>query len=439
MFSFVKHELTEKNESLFVKIRKRPIYYIFVFLLLINISLIAINAGIWIIAARQKLFVAADFTSFYTGYYMVRVGDGANLYDMAAQARYQEQFMGGLIFEGGVLLFANPPFVAIIFSPLSLLPLGTAFYLWTIVQLILLIWMLYSITRLISHWNRHERLLLITTILAFWPLTNTFLLGQFSLLILLGLLQMYMAIRHSRLGKAGLWLVLLTIKPQTLPIPGMIVLNKRNWHGAITTAISGIAIIIFSSIFLGIGTWIQYIQVLPTISNNFGKFGFIPDIQYTLRGLLTNILGYSQASIINIISISVFIGGIVFVWLLWMQGVLADSQRFKLYFAFTILLSAFLSLHSYPHDDLILVLPAALFYDYLRENNYPRKAYSILILISPIVFFIAAFSSFDLFGIFRPPVIIILIFLVWIVYYLILDHRREHINQQTELSPTISS
>jgi uncharacterized membrane protein len=150
-------------------------------------------------------------------------------------------------------------------------------------------------------------------------------------------------------------------------------------------------------------------------------------------------LGYSQASIINIISISVFIGGIVFVWLLWMQGVFADSQRFKLYFAFTILLSAFLSLHSYPHDDLILVLPAALFYDYLRENNYPRKAYSILILISPIVFFIAAFSSFDLFGIFRPPVIIILIFLVWIVYYLILDHRREHINQQTELSPTISS
>ncbi|MFZ0533353.1 MAG: glycosyltransferase family 87 protein [Anaerolineales bacterium] len=439
MFSFVKHELTEKNESLFVRIRKRPIYYIFVFLLLINISLIAINAGIWIIAARQKLFVAADFTSFYTGYYMVRVGDGANLYDMAAQARYQEQFMGGLIFEGGVLLFANPPFVAIIFSPLSLLPLGTAFYLWTIVQLILLICMLYSITRLFSHWNNHERLLLITTILAFWPLTSTFLLGQFSLLILLGLLQMYIAIRHSRLGKAGLWLVLLTIKPQTLPIPGMIVLNKRNWHGAVTTAISGIAIIIFSSIFLGIGTWIQYIQVFPTISNNFGKFGFIPDIQYTLRGLLTNILGYSQASIINIISISVFIGGIVFVWLLWMQGVFADSQRFKLYFAFTILLSAFLSLHSYPHDDLILVLPAALFYDYLRENNYPRKAYSILILISPIVFFIAAFSSFDLFGIFRPPVIIILIFLVCIVYYLILDHRKEHINQQTELSPTISS
>jgi hypothetical protein len=439
MFSFVKHELTGKNESLFVRIRKRPIYYIFVFLLLLNISLIAINAGIWIIAARQKLFVAADFTSFYTGYYMVRVGDGDNLYDMAAQARYQELFMGGLIFEGGVLLFANPPFVAIIFSPLSLLPLGTAFYLWTIVQLILLIWMLYSINRLSSHWNKHERLLLITTILAFWPLTNTFLLGQFSLLILLGLLQMYIAIRHSRLGKAGFWLVLLTIKPQTLPIPGMIVLNKRNWHGAVTTAISGIAIIIFSSIFLGIGTWIQYIQVLPTVSNNFGKFGFIPDIQYTLRGLLTNILGYSQASIINIISICVFIGGIVFVWLLWMQGVLADSQRFKLYFAFTILLSAFLSLHSYPHDDLILVLPAVLFYDYLRENNYPRKAYSILILISPIVFFIAAFSSFDLFGIFRPPVIIILIFLVWIVYYLMIDHRREQINQQTELSPTISS
>jgi hypothetical protein len=439
MSSFVKHKSIEKKEPLILQIRKRPFYYIIVFLLLINISLIAINAGIWIIAARQKLFVAADFTSFYTGYYMVRVGDGVNLYDMAAQARYQEQFIRGLTFEGGVLPFLNPPIVALILSPLSLVPLGTAFYLWTIVQVILLIWLLYSINLLFSNWNKQERLLLITTILSFWPLTNTFLLGQFSLLLLIGLLQMYIALKNSKYTQAGLLVDILIIKPQTLLIPGMIILNKRYLRAAAAAAIAGIFIFFIPILLLGVQPWIQFIRNLLTMSTSYGKLGVTPSSEYTLRGVLSNILGNSHIILTNIISIILLLMGMIYIWLLWRRGISQDSSKFKLYFAFTLLLSVVLSLHLNTHDSLILIVPAALFYDYLRENIYPRKAYSILILISPVIFFIAAFSSFNLFSLIRPPVVIILILLGWMIYYLVLDHQREQINQQTELSSTISS
>ncbi len=436
---FIQAEPTDIRESLIARIRKRPFHYIILLLLFINIALIVINIGVWLIAAKQDLFITADFTNFYTGFKMVLNGDGSKLYDLNLQAKYQQEIMGNINFVGGLLPYVNPPIVALVFAPLALLSINIAFYLWTIFEFGLLVWLVLLLQRLFSAWTKQECLIMTIAVLAFWPLTHTFLLGQFSLLFLICILQVYIAMRSAKLGKAGRWLVLLIIKPHTLLIPGVMTVNKRYWRLMASSAVTIIAMVIFSSAFLGFGTWFQYIQVLPTMSNNFGKFGFIPNIQYTLRGLLTNVLGYSQASLINLISIVVFMGGIVLVWLLWMQGVSAESRKFKLYFALTILLSAFLSLHAYPHDDLILVCPAVLFYDYLRENNYPKKAYSILILLSPFVFFIAAFTSFNLFGVFRPPLVIILIFLVWMIYYLFLDHRSVTTNQPPDLSTGLTT
>jgi hypothetical protein len=411
------------HESLISRVRKRPYHYLVVLLCLINITLIAVNAGLWLVAAYQRLFIAADFTSFYTGFYMVRMGEGPNLYDPALQSRFQQQFMGGLMFEGGVLLFPNPPFVAIAFSPISLLPLDIAFYLWSLIQVGLLIWILFSMNRLFSHWEKHERIILVITILAFWPLTYTFLLGQFSLFLLLALLQMYIAMKNSKLTQAGLWMFLLTIKPHTLLVPGMMTLNKRYWRMAATAVITGVIIFIATSLVIGLKPWQGYIRSLQALGSYFGKYGVHPDTEYTIRGVLSNILGNSQGNLTNIISIIILLIGMIFTWWLWSRDIPQNSSRFILYFAFTILLSVFLSLHLNPHDSLVLVLPAALFYDYLQQGSFPRKAYSIVLLVSPLIFIFTRFSNINIFGVIRPPVIIIIILLVMMTKYLILEHR----------------
>lgn len=376
-------------------------------------------------AAKQKLFMAADFTSFYTGYYIVRIGEGANLYDPALQASYQEQFMSGAIFFGGVLLFPNPPFVAVILSPLSLLPLNVAYYIWSIIQLILLIWVLITIFRLFSHWSNHERFILLIAMLAYWPLINNLMLGQFSLFLLLGILQIYVGMKNSQFIRGGLGFILLAIKPQSLLVPGMMTLNKRYWHVALTAIGGGVILFIFTSIIIGIRPWMQYAQSLLTMSTFFGKFGVYPNSEYTIRGVLSSILGTTQGSLINTISIVILIIAMIVVWLLWRREVKPDGKKFKLYFAFTILLSVITSVHLNPHDALILVLPAALFYDYLLENNYPKKAYSILVLLSPLIFFFAAFSEFNFFGRIRPPMVIIALALIWMIYYIVKQHRME--------------
>ena len=421
--NLLRDQSTDPNVPLNARIRNRPFYTIVVILCLINISLIAINAGLWVTAAYQKLFFAADFTSFYTGFYIVRAGEGANLYDSALQSKYQQLFMGGLSFQDGVLQFPNPPFVAIVFSPISLLQLDTAFYLWSLIEFGLLIWLLFRMNDLFLHWEKHERIVLIITVLAFWPLTNTFLLGQYSLFLLICLVQLFIYMKNSKLTQAGFWLALMTVKPHTLLIPGMMTLNKQYWHVAVTAAIVGIIIFIASWLIIGIQPWLQYIQSVQALGSYFDRYGVNPNAEYTIRGVLSNILGNSQGGLTNLISGILFLLGMIFVWFLWRKDIAQKSPRFVLYFAFSISLSIFLSLHLNPHDSLMLVLPAALFHDYLRQSNYPIKAYSIFILMSPLVFFIAAFTNFYLFGVIRLPVIIIVFLITWMIYYLMIEHR----------------
>ncbi len=415
----------ETNESWISWFRKKPFHLIITILFFINIVLIAVNAGLWIIAANQKLFVAADFTSFYTGFYMVRAGEGEYLYDPVLQSKYQQQFMGGLTFEGGVLLFPNPPFVAILFSPISLLPLESAFYLWSLIELGLLIWLLISLNRLFSYWDKRERLLLITTILAFWPLTYTFLLGQFSLFLLIGWLQVYIAMKNAKLTKAGLWMLMLSIKPHTLLIPAMMTLNKRYWRVAASAIFGGVILFIATWLIIGVKPWLDYFQSLLTIGSSFGKLGVHPNTEFTIRGVLSNILGNSQGNLTNMISLIFLLAGMILIWILWRKGISQDSPRFILYFAFTILLSVFFSLHLNPHDALMLVLPVVLFYDYLRQNQYPRIAYTIFILFCPLVFFFASFSKFNFFGVIRPPVVTIVILLIWMIKYILFEFRSQ--------------
>lgn len=421
---FLKRSSPQTHESWISRIRKNPFNFVLALLTIINITLIVINLGLWVSAAYQKLFVRADFTSFYSGFYMVRVGEGSNLYDPALQSSYQQQFMDGITFEGGVLLFANPPFVAIVLSPLSLLPLGPAFYVWTLLQTGLLIWVLISLNRLFAHWDNRERIILIIAILAFWPLTYNFLLGQFSLFLVIGLLQMYIAMKHSKLTQAGLWLFLLSIKPHTLLLPGMLTLNRRYWRVAITALIAGLIIFLVTWLMIGLKPWMDYLRSLQSIGSYFGKFGVTPSTEYTIRGVLTNILGNSQGSLINILSTIILLLGMIYVWLLWRKGIPQEDSRFSLYFAFTILLSVFISLHLNPHDSLVLILPAAIFYDFLRGTQAPRRVYSIWVLISPLVFFISAFTRYKIFGIIHLPIIMILVLLGWMIYYLVVDHRR---------------
>jgi hypothetical protein len=104
-----------------------------------------------------------------------------------------------------------------------------------------------------------------------------------------------------------------------------------------------------------------------------------------------------------------------------------DDRRFELGFSLMVGFSVILSMHLFDHDSLVLVLPAVLFYDYLRKYKYPLNAYTIFILTWPAAFFITMFTSANVFGIIRLPVIMIVILIGWMLWYAIKEPRDTHI------------
>ncbi len=398
---------------------------------IIDVLIIGFGIAVWIGASQQGLFSAADFTNLFTTFTIVRNGDSEKLYDFGIMAEYQKEILNGKTIEGGILPILYPPIFSLVLAPMAFMSLSSAFYLWTIIQLGFLVWIIYRLNQIFIGWDNIERQLLTLSLLAFWPLAITLLIGQISLVILLCLCELYIGIKKYKYLKAGLFLALLMIKPQTILIPMMMLLNKRYWRIILAATIISTFFILFSSQFMGINSWLQYLKLMPTMSRYFGEYGFYPALQYTFRGLLSNILSYSDGKLINLFSNIVFCVVLFIVWFINKSGIPAESTWFNINFSLAVVLTAFFSIHLYPHDDLILILPASILYDYLRQKGYPKKAFSIFILTWPIIFLFTAFTNFSLFGFIRLPIIAIITLLVWIVYIMIMDSRVARKNTET--------
>jgi len=75
-----------------------------------------------------------DFTIFYTAGTILRQGLGHQLYDRKVQYEVQESFTGHIAFRKGPLPYNHPPFEALIFVPLTLLPYPQAFAAWDLLN-----------------------------------------------------------------------------------------------------------------------------------------------------------------------------------------------------------------------------------------------------------------------------------------------------------------
>ncbi len=414
--------IKKKSHQKLLEILSRLYFVLILIFTIINIILIGFFIGVWIGGAAQNLFIGSDFHSIFNTFVMMRSDLIGETLKPDVLSILQNGILGGII-KDNVYLLQYPPVLGFIFHPLSFLPFNIAYYIWTLIQLGLIIWLIILLNRQFSRWTKKERILLSLTILAFWPLSITILQGQFSLILLICIVHIYLALNNSKKVNAGVWLALMIIKPQAVLILGSITLNKRYIRAAISAGFTFLVMVFISTIMYGYLSWYKYSLMLISSGDQYRNFGFVPGIEFTLRGLLTGIIGNSQSQLINSMSIIFIFVGIIFTWLLWLPDIPPGTPSFELRFSFITVLSVFLSLHLYPHDSLILVFPAVLFYDYLSQMNYPTRLYSILIFSSPFIFFISAYNNFYIFGVVRPQVLLILLILVWMIRYLILDYR----------------
>jgi alpha-1,2-mannosyltransferase len=378
---------------------------------LVNFGLAIAFLGLWLRLAQQGEFWRADFTAFYTGWTIVRDGEGARLYDLDLQARVQRGILDDRRFADDLLPFDYPPPAAILFAPLALLPRSSAFWVWTGAQALLLLWMSRLLLSIARRWSPQERWSMMSAVLAFPPLLFTFQLGAFSLLMVVCVLQAHLALKSSREPRAGLWLAIGALKPQAVLQPVWMLVGARRWRAVASLGYAGAGMIVLSSALLGWRTWPDFVRVIRTVSALFDANGIVPSEMYNLKGALTSLLGSQRGHLINLLSAIALLLASAATLSIWRRRE-SNDPSFDLRMALTILLGVLFSPHLYPQDSLMLVVPAALVYGYLRERDGSRRTFAAFAMSCPLLFAISDSIVGESAGI-RPPTIVMAVLTVW--------------------------
>jgi hypothetical protein len=303
-----------------------------------------------------------DFTAYYTAATILRDGLGHQLYSESVQYEIQEKFTGQMSSRQGPLPYIHPPFEALIFLPLTLLPYRHAFVVWDLLNVgalfgvVLLLRRSVSTLRSVAPWE------LMLGCLAFFPVFACFLQGQDSILLLLLCALGFNALKKEADVLAGCWFALGTFKFQWMvPIVLLFLIWKRR------PVVLGFvaACIPLGLVSAGLVGW-QALLHYPAYALQVVKapsLGGVPsELMPNLRGLA---LGWPAFFSGTSGSVAAVLGSLLlFLFAATRRGEAPQPQRLELQFSLAITVAGLIGWHTNAHDLSLLVLPLVLMTDY---------------------------------------------------------------------------
>lgn len=299
----------------------------------------------------------ADFGAFYASGLSVRRGDGAKLYDLREQVRRQEEALG----RKGLMSNPYPPFVAIVFAPLTLLRLRNAYIAFGAINVVLLLLSWHILRNQSSAGAQPFRQLILWSL--FLPVWIALIQGQFSILLLFSFAVAFWCLKRGRDYLGGLALGLGLFKfPVVLPF-ALIFLLRRKWRfiGGLTTAAGTLSLV--SVMAIGRPGVLSYINLLADIMRHPANPAYAtiePWNMPTVRGFVMGILGSHIAEgwitpVAGVLSVCMIL---ITVWR-WKSNESGDNgQNFELMFGAALAVSLVTAPHLYVHDltPLLLVI-----------------------------------------------------------------------------------
>lgn len=338
---------------------------------------VAVAVGLAFHLARElasaREMGTTDFAVFRTGWELILGGRARELYDMGAQQATQSRIMaevGSAGFQEGMMAFLHPPHAALAGCALGWIArrLGApvAFWLWTAVSVALLAHLVRLISRELRLAARGTALVA-ATLAAFYPVLETLQQGQVSALLGVAALACVVAVRQGRTASAAAWLLVLSIKPQTLPALLLVLAIRRQWRVVgLAAALGGLSVIV-TAVALGPQVWWSYLAHVHGLERYFGVG--TPDHMPTLRGALTRLLGAGDAhrTLIDVASVAAWLVSIGAAAIAaWKTRGDADARA---PLAFALAAGALASPHLFPQDVLLWIAPVTLVLSLSRDGS----------------------------------------------------------------------
>jgi hypothetical protein len=202
--------------------------------------------------------LGGDYAAFYGAGRIIAEGNFGELYNWKRQLDSQE----GLFprDEKSFLPFMNPPYVALAYFPLSLLPYRLSYVIHTLLLVGGLLMTLHLLRPMNAQIDRHY-LCAFTLLLFFFPILHSVIGGQNTALTLLLIASSWRAVEDQHEFRAGFFLGLLLFKPHfALPLIGIYVLSGR-WRVGISSATAAFFLYIIGVLMQGpkwIVQWFKY-------------------------------------------------------------------------------------------------------------------------------------------------------------------------------------
>jgi hypothetical protein len=338
---------------------------------LLVISLIVGIALFSFPARRNDAGNVVDFSFYYSAAQMVRQGLGGRLYDLKTQVEFQSRV-------GVVHAFYNhPPYETLIFTPLTYLGYRTAYTVWTLASLGLMVIaasLIDSHTKIKLAISQYVRLpadfgLVVVLFITCAPATTCFLLGQDSMLTLLIYTLVFVLLQQNSETSAGCVLALGLYKfPLILPL-AVIFLLRGKWKFMQGFSIVGFLLGLISIVISGPRVLIDYPRLLFFDSTYQKVAGFNPRDMPNIRGFLYLMLDgklgkTSLTLLVATLSISV----------LWIAARYWKDEELSLSFSIGLIATLLASYHLYNYDLVLLLLPIAILVGGLAAQGHLLRA-----------------------------------------------------------------
>ncbi|MCL4532088.1 MAG: DUF2029 domain-containing protein [Actinobacteria bacterium] len=302
-----------------------------------------------------------DFIAFWTGGWLVRDGAGPTLFNIQQQATVQAALRQAGASEAvrtspTFAPFVYPPPVALLFAPLTLLPVQGAFLLWLTLSVAAFVSAVAVQLRGTSH-GRGIAVMLLT----FGGVTFTLLEGQVNAVLVLALSLAMLAFRREKRATGGALLGIMLLKFQYAAPFALLLLVKGRWRelagmagtggviGAVTLAMIGPA---------GIMGYLELIHRMAAFSPP-AEVPVHPWAMVNWRGMLTNLWPGVPDGVGTALVVLLALATILVVMLAWRGEWDPGSPVFARQMLALTLATILASPHSHFHEAVLVLAPLA--------------------------------------------------------------------------------
>jgi hypothetical protein len=304
----------------------------------VAIAAAVIPSLLWLGMTTTFSLENGDFAAFYTGAVMAKQGQFGVLHDESEQVKVQARFQAG---RPDHVFFVRPHIYAAVLSPLALLPMRPAFYVWSCIQ--------GAILLAIAIWARrrfgNDALVLLGL---FPPAILAIGFGQDAVVFLGIAVASYALYERGQLLAAGFVLGCGFIKPHLLLLFPVALIVQKRWRMLAGFALGGAVEAGISLALAGIGGAKVYLAFLR---NQEGHLTPNPERMLNVHGMMVN-LGLESPAIRFALVAAVVVCAIVIARRSeWWEALVAAQIG-------TILIAP----HVFMYDSCLVVLPALLVY-----------------------------------------------------------------------------